>query len=394
MIGSPRPCAGGQVVQHRVPDIGAYVHIPFCARKCGYCDFNAYSGYKEGTKARYVDAIRAEIEARAEPSTELTSVFFGGGTPTQLSADELVGILETLRRSFRLSETSEVTVEANPSDVDIAYLSILRAGGVNRISFGAQSFDNRTLRLIDRTHDSDSIRAAVAAAKSAGFDHWSLDLIFGLPRQTIRDWRSTLESALELEPPHLSVYGLTIEENTPFHARIARGRLTVPGDDAQAGMLRHALERLPSAGLMRYEISNHAVPGHESVHNRIYWDNGEYFGFGAGAAGYRGGDRTVNVRRPSEYIKRVEATPADPFEDRERLDADGRLGETIMLGLRRTEGVDLRQVAERFGVDVASRFESEIAQALRTGWAEWADGRLRLTDAGVPVASEVMALFV
>jgi len=234
----------------------------------------------------------------------------------------------------------------------------------------------------------------VAAAVAAGFDNWSMDLIFGLPRQSIRDWRSTLESALELSPPHLSVYGLTIEEHTPFHARISRGRLTVPGDDAQAAMLAHALARLPEVGLRRYEISNHCLPDHESVHNRIYWDNGDYFGFGAGAAGYRGGARTVNVRRPSEYIRRIAESPTEPFEDRETLDPDARLGETIMLGLRRSEGIDLQVLSARFGIDVRERYRREIDGALQTGWAERVGDFLRLTDAGVPVANEVMALFV
>ncbi len=384
----------GRVVQHDVASVGAYVHIPFCARKCGYCDFNAYSGYKDATKARYVDALCAEIAARAEPESALDSVFFGGGTPTQLAAPDLGRILNILRGSFALSASAEVTVEANPSDVDVDYLSALRAFGVNRLSFGAQSFDNRTLKLIDRNHDADDIRRAVAAARDAGFANWSMDLIFGLPRQSVRDWRSTLESALELKPPHLSVYGLTIEEHTPFHARIARGRLTVPGDDAQAAMLAYALARLPEAGLRRYEISNHSRAGHESVHNRIYWDNGDYFGFGAGAAGYRDHVRTVNVRRPSDYIRRIADSPSNPYEDRETLDPDARLGETIMLGLRRSEGIGLGTLSDRFGVDVGARFRREIETAVQTGWAERVGDALRLTDAGVPVANEVMALFV
>ena len=382
------------MVQHGVSDIGAYVHIPFCSRKCGYCDFNAYSGYKDATKAQYVDALCAEIEARPDAGQPLATIFFGGGTPTQLQPDALGRVIDCLRRRYGLASDVEITVEANPADVDASILSRLSGFGVNRLSFGAQSFDDRTLRLIDRNHGADDIRRAVGAAKDVGFVNWSMDLIFGLPRQTVRDWQQTLESALELAPPHLSVYGLTIEEHTPFHARIERGRLTVPGDDAQAAMLHHALERLPGAGLERYEISNHALPGFESRHNRIYWDNGDYFGFGAGAAGYRNGDRTVNVRRPSEYIRAMASHPENPFVEVERLDSESRLGETIMLGLRRREGVDLVAAGQRFGIDAGEHYRDDIAWAVETGWAELVDGRLRLTDRGVPLANEVMARFV
>ncbi|MFM7320333.1 MAG: radical SAM family heme chaperone HemW, partial [Armatimonadota bacterium] len=307
---------------------------------------------------------------------------------------DLIRLLDTLRDHYAVSDDLEASVEANPSDVDLATLCALRAGGVDRVSFGVQSFDDRTLHMIDRTHGAEDARRAVAAARAAGLRTWSMDLIFGLPRQTVRDWERTLDAALQLEPPHLSVYGLTIEDRTPFQARIERGRLTVPGEEAQAAMFAHALERIPSAGLNRYEISNHARPGHECRHNRMYWRNGEHFGFGAGAAGYRNGVRTVNVRRPSEYIRRVAQSPRNPFEDREQLDDDARLGETMMVGLRVTEGVDLDEMSHRFGVNVAKRYAEAIRWAVDRRLAECVDGRLRLTREGLPLASEVMARFL
>lgn len=388
------PGAQAAVVKRGVHALGAYIHIPFCARKCGYCDFNAYSGYGVATKEKYVDALCREIVARAEPNLHLDTVFFGGGTPTQLPAGDLVRILDTVRSSFVLAPDAEITVEANPSDVDGAYLSTLKGAGVDRVSFGVQSFDDRTLKLIDRTHDAMDVRRAVDAARSADLRTWSMDLIFGLPRQTVRDWQTTLETALSLDPPHVSVYGLAIEERTPFHARIERGRMTVPGETAQLSMFHYALDRLPDAGLQRYEISNHAKIGHESRHNRMYWRNGDHFGFGAGAAGYRRGERTVNVRRPSEYIRRVAMSPAEPFEDRETLEPGARLGETMMVGLRLAEGIDVAAMSERFGVDVAIRYADAMAWASQLGWAEWEGQRFRLTREGLPLANEVMARFV
>lgn len=382
------------MVQRIVTRAGVYVHIPFCERKCGYCDFNAYSGYKDGTKARYVDALRREIASRAEPDTPVPSVFFGGGTPTSLSVSDLSRILETLRESFALEADAEVSVEANPSDVSPAYLEGLRAAGFTRLSFGVQTFNDRILKLIDRTHTADEARAAVSAARAAGFDNVSFDLMFGLPRQTLADWERTLEAAIALGAPHLSMYGLTVEEGTPFWARRERGRLTLPGEGLQASMFARAMERAAAAGYVRYEISNHARPGYACRHNQIYWRNEEYFGFGAGAAGYRGGVRSVNERRPSRYIERVQAEGGPVFAESERLEARAAMGETAMLGLRLAEGLDLEAFAARFGVRAQDVFAREIARVVDRGWAVCAAGRLRLTERGVMLASEAMAEFV
>jgi oxygen-independent coproporphyrinogen-3 oxidase len=373
----------------------AYVHIPFCAKKCGYCDFNAYSGYKEGTKTRYVEALCREIAVRAEQQTRVPTVFFGGGTPTTLSAAELGRILAAVRASFAVDADAEVSVEANPCDATPEYLAELRAAGFNRLSFGVQTFDDRLLKTIDRVHTGAEARTAVAMAKAVGFTSLSIDLMFGLPRQTLADWERALDAALALDVPHLSMYGLIVEEGTPFYARRERGKLPLPSEKVEAAMFGRAVERATAAGYEHYEISNYAKPGHRSRHNQVYWRNEEYFGFGAGAASYLGGVRSTNVRRPSAYNETVNGGDGTAFDESERLEDRDAMGETVMVGLRLTEGVDLERFARRFGVRAEQVFAPEIARLTERGLVEVASGRLRLTrPTGLFLASEAMAEFV
>lgn len=373
---------------------GVYVHIPFCARKCGYCDFNAYSGYRGETRARYVEALCREIAHRAEPQTRVPTVFFGGGTPTTLPAEDLRRILATVRASFCVDADAEVTVEANPGDTDLAYLRDLRAGGFNRISFGVQTFDDRLLRSLDRLHTGKDAEEAVEAAKAAGFRNVSLDLMFALPRQTPADWDRSLDRAFALDIPHLSMYALVVEEGTPFHARHIRGKLPLPGEAAEAAMFARALERAAAAGYERYEISNYArEPAFRSRHNQIYWRNEEYFGFGAGAASYLDGARTMNERLPGRYADTV-AARGSALVSEERLDLRGTMGETMMLGLRLAEGVDLDAFARRFGARIEAVYQEEIARLAAGGLIDVADGHLRLTPRGLFVGNEVMLAFL
>jgi oxygen-independent coproporphyrinogen-3 oxidase len=370
-----------------------YVHIPFCAKKCGYCDFNAYSGYKEGTKARYVDALCREIAARMEPSTRVPTVFFGGGTPTNLSADDLGRILAAVRSAFAVDRDAEVSVEANPSDVSDDYLRTLRAHGFNRLSFGVQTFNDRLLRTIDRLHSGEEARQAVALAKEAGFDNLSLDLMFALPRQTLGDWDRSMDEAFALHVPHLSMYGLIVEEGTPFYGRQQRGRLPLPSEKTEAAMFARAIERATAAGYRHYEVSNYARAGYACRHNQVYWRNGEYFGFGAGAVSYLDGARTTNERRPSRYIEvvgeRITCTAAE-----ERLSPEETMGETVMLALRMRDGLDLEAYARRFGVRAEQHYGDPIARFRDLGMLESADDHLRLTERGLFLANEVMAAFL
>ncbi len=373
--------------------IGLYVHIPFCEKKCGYCDFNAYSGYREASKARYVDALCREIERRATGRTFAT-VFFGGGTPTQLPAVALVRILETVRAVATLTPDAEISLEANPGDATAAMLTTLRAAGFTRLSFGVQTFDDSLLKTIDRLHSGAQARDAVLLAQDCGFENLSLDLMFGLPRQTLPDWERALDIALALPIPHLSLYGLIVEEGTAFFARQERGRLPLPSEEVEAAMFARALEKTRAAGLRRYEISNYARPGFESRHNRIYWRNEPYLGVGAGAASYLDGVRGVNERLPSRYSERALADE-DPTASTEHLTPEETLGETVMLGLRLAEGVDLMAFARRFGVRCEERFAAEIARLTDAGLLEIQENRMRLTEPrGLFLASEAMMAFV
>lgn len=372
---------------------GIYLHIPFCTRKCGYCDFNAYSGYKEGTKARYVDALCQEI-AQAGDASRIGTVFFGGGTPTNLAAEELVEILATVRAHFALEATAEISLEANPSDVSERYLATLRAAGFNRLSFGVQTFEDGLLKRIDRAHTGAEAIQAIASARAAGFENLSLDLMFGLPRQRLTDFERALETALGLGVPHLSVYGLIVEEGTPFFARRERGKLPLPSESVEAAMFALALEKTQAAGWQRYEISNYAQPGHACHHNQLYWRNEPYFGFGAGATAYQAGVRRVNVRRPSAYIDAVFSGAALAVET-EQLTSEERMGETMMLGLRLAEGVDRARFHEIFGLFPEQQWPQELSQLIDHGLVELHDNHLRLTEPqGLFLASEAMARFV
>ncbi len=378
----------------RISPAAAYVHIPFCAKKCGYCDFNAYSGYKDGTKSRYVDAICHEITTRGAGGQPLTSVFFGGGTPTQLPTAALVRILDTLRETPGIAPNAEVTLEANPNDVMLHDWSALKNAGINRVSFGVQSFNPDVLKMIDRTHAPEDAATAIETVRNAGITNLSIDLMFGLPRQTLADWRRTLSHAFALDIPHLSIYGLILEEHTPFWGRLQRGRMVLPGDVAQAAMLELAMDLSRDAGYTRYELSNYAMNGLESRHNRVYWRNDAYWGFGAGAVGYNNVERTTNVMRPSRYIDAMLSGAPMTFEMSETPDLAGSIGETMMLGLRLPEGVTLTDVSARYGVDVRELYADELTSGIETGLLEVVGNVVRLTNHGTMFANDAMLLFI
>ena len=373
--------------------VGVYIHIPFCTLKCGYCDFNAYSGYKDGTKARYTDALCQEIAASPLPDATIPTVFFGGGTPTNLPAEDLARILETVRATLSVEPDAEVSVEANPGDATLDYLKTLRAAGVNRLSFGVQTFDDRLLKTIDRIHSGADARNAIALAKAAGFTNLSIDLMFALPRQTLADWDRSLDAAFALDVPHLSMYGLIVEERTPFWARRERGKLPLPTEDTEAAMFGRAIERATGAGYRHYEVSNYARPGYESRHNQTYWRNEEYLAFGAGAVAFLDGRRYRNEDLPSRYIERVRTgEPLTVWE--ERITPEEALGETLMVGLRLREGVSLSALSARFGIHVAAHYAETITRLTAQGLIELDGDQMRLTDRGLFIASDVMIAFL
>lgn len=319
---------------------GLYVHVPYCAARCGYCDFNTYVASR-AQRGRFAALAEQEMaQAAAVWPGPLDAVFFGGGTPTLLAPSELAAILRTLRRRFGLAPCAEVTTEANPESVDAATLARLREAGFTRVSLGMQSAVPHVLAALERRHSPGRAVAAAREARAAGFDHVSLDLIYGAPGETDADWRSSLRAALEAQPDHVSAYALQVEPGTALGARVRRGLLGAPDDDVLAERYAIADEVLGGAGLRWYEISNWARPGGECRHNLGYWRGGEWWGIGPGAHSHVGGRRWWNVRRPAHYERRLRAGRS-PAAGGEEPDGAARRLERVMLGLRLREGLPL-----------------------------------------------------
>ena len=373
---------------------GCYVHIPFCVRKCAYCDFNSYSGYTDNSVARYVHALTQEIRRPAAQAAPVDTVFFGGGTPTAIPATDEAALLRAVLETLPVTPSAEITTEANPGAMDVRHLAVLRAAGFNRISFGVQSFDGDLLKTLDRIHSAEEAKNAVKAARAAGFENISLDLMFALPRQTLKQWQDTLDQALALETDHLSLYSLIVEEGTGFYTLQQKGRLPLPSDDLAADMFGLARETAQGAGYAQYEIANFARPGRESRQNLHYWRNEPYYGFGCGAVAYLDGARRMNIKSPTKYAEAIESGE-DLTLSTETLTTEETMAETMMLGLRLTqEGVDCRRFQERFGVDPRVKFAAEVETFTKRGLLEVAGDALRLTPQGIFLGSEVMIAFV
>lgn len=385
-------------------DYSIYLHIPFCTHRCGYCDFNTYAGL-EGLIPRYALALRREITLAAQAAGERLpahTVFFGGGTPSLLPASEMEGILCALHDSFTLVEGAEITLEANPGTLSPEYLRDLHRLGANRLSLGVQSANPRELRLLERQHSYNDVIQAVTWARQAGFDNLNLDLIFGLPEQTLATWQHTLELALGLRPEHFSLYALTLEHGTPFGHWAERGLLPLPDPDLAADMYEWAGERLEADGYVHYEISNWSR-GESLVcrHNLQYWRDLPYIGLGAGAHGYAGGVRTANVLAPAAYIQRclegeTQAFPRTPATaSATPVDRQSEIGEMMMMGLRLTrEGVSDAVFRERFGQGLLDLFPRQIERLAQIGLLEWASDSLRLTPRGRLLGNQVFMEFV
>lgn len=374
---------------------GIYVHIPYCASKCHYCDFNSYALGQAKTEP-YVRALVREIEGTAptvEPGTEFETVFFGGGTPTTCSGEQLTRILCALRENYALSPDAEITSEGNPGTVTPDQLARMREGGFNRVSFGVQAFDDALLRSIGRVHTVAEAVEAVKLSRAAGFDNINVDLMFGLPGQTLPAFRETLDRAFDLGVPHLSVYGLIVEEHTAFGRWHEQGKLDLPGDAVEREMYDLVLEKTAAHGYEQYEVSNFALPGFRCRHNQVYWRNEPYLGFGAGAVAYWDGVRRTNCLLPGEYVRRMrEGTPLALEE--ERLSPLESLGESLMLGLRMTDGVDLDTLSHRYGLDVTAEYAAHLRRMTELGLLRREGPRLSLTREGLPLANEVWAGFI
>ena len=376
--------------------LGLYVHIPFCAAICNYCNFNR-GLFDEALKARYVDALILEIqragEAEKSGETGADTIYFGGGTPSLLEPDEIGRIIAACRAAFAVDADSEITLEANPESVDERRLAAFRAAGVNRLSFGVQSFREVELRRLSRLHTVDRAREAVAEARGAGFDNVNLDLMMWLPEQQVAEWLESVEEAIVLEPDHLSLYLLEVYPNAPLRDDMARARWSQAPDADAAVMYVAAMERLEASGYEQYEISNVARPGRRSRHNVKYWTDGEWLGFGCGAHSTRGAVRWKNVASAEEYAQRLDGAES-PAIDRRPLSAEERLGDALFTGLRLTDGVNLDAIRAVYGVDVWARHGDELEPFLQAGLLRREGARMRLTRQGMLLAHEVMTTFV
>lgn len=392
--------------------MGLYVHVPFCKTKCPYCDFNTYQGI-ENLIEPFLPAITSEItcwgDALAYPPVK--SVFFGGGTPSYLPQGDIERILVAIQSSFQVDPAAEISIEANPGDLDEAACAGILNQGVNRLSIGVQSLDNDLLNLLGRRHQASEAVSAFQSARQAGFDNVNLDLMYGLPNQSMEQWQKTLSSLIELTPEHISLYALTIEEGTPMHRWAAEGKIPEPDSDLAADMYQHAREVLAEAGYHHYEISNWSLPDRACEHNLVYWENGPYLGVGPGAHSRLGDYRFWTVLSPRDYNTKA-ATWADsgvqPLADLvetalqgiptlggwEHLSLETTCSETMFLGLRLLDGLNLSEASAIAGTDLAKKFETPIQECLNLGLLEQDGDCLKLTMQTYLVANQVFTRFL
>jgi oxygen-independent coproporphyrinogen-3 oxidase len=365
---------------------GLYVHFPYCVSICNYCDFDRQAtGF--ASIPRYVASVVAEL--RMQKRRPIHSIFFGGGTPSLMTGEQVRAILSAASEQFDMLPTAEITLEANPGECTVERLSAFRASGVNRLSIGVQSLDDETLIRLSRRHTADEAREAVSAAREAGFDNLSLDFMLGLSGMSVETWLDTLDAAVALDPEHLSCYILTVDERVPMGRDVSRGRLVLPSDDDIAEQYLATGERLAAAGHQQYEVSNWAKPGRQSRHNLTYWRDEPYLGIGAGAAGWVDGVRTKNTPSPRRYMTSVAAGQVERVEE-ERPDLPTRLGDALALGLRLREGIDLDATGARLGLDVSTAVGPVLDELLSAGCLEWVGRRLRIAEPSILVTSELL----
>ena len=376
-----------------------YVHFPFCIRKCLYCDFNSLAG-AEIPQTAYTDALVREMELRRDTLHEgvtASTLYLGGGTPSLLEPDSVGRIIDTASRFFALEPAAEITIEANPGTVNQERLAAYLSTGVNRLSLGIQSFSDEMLALLGRVHTAQEGIASFTAAREAGFANIGIDLIHSLPGQTPENWRAELEQAVLLHPEHISAYGLTIEAGTPFHAMDRSGELVLPEEEASAEMFEKTSELLRNAGYEHYEISNFALPGFRSRHNQVYWQRGDYLGFGAGAHSFLAappfGRRWKNPDTPESYMQSIDNGSAAEEELTLVAEREAR-SETMFLGLRMLEGVEGNRFRREFAVTLEEAYSEELRALLAEGLLEWQKGRLRLAGKGIILANQVLIRFI
>ncbi|NEW05167.1 oxygen-independent coproporphyrinogen III oxidase [Paenibacillus sp. SYP-B3998] len=371
-----------------------YIHIPFCTNKCHYCDFNSYV-LKGQPVMEYLDALEREMEltVRNNPPINVETIFVGGGTPTVLLPDQMERFLRMVRTYFPADPTKvEFSMEANPGTTDEDKLAVMKEGGVNRISFGVQSFNNDLLAAIGRIHNTDDVFRSIENAKKLGFDNLSIDLMFGLPKQTVDIMQATLDTALGLDLQHYSIYSLKVEENTLFHTLFNKNQLPLPSEDEEVDMYELIMKRLEAAGYKQYEISNFAKPGYESRHNTMYWRNRSYYGLGAGAHGYMNGQRHVNIKGIQPYMDASKL--GLPILEQFEVPRQEAMEDFMMVGLRLLEGVRNADFIEQFGMEIETQFAATLEQWLHKQLLERTPDGYKLSKHGILLGNEVFASFL
>lgn len=387
--------AGMKLGKELVKLIGAaYIHIPFCTHICHYCDFNKV--FLKGQPVdEYLDALKKEIEMTLaeHPAPPLKSVFVGGGTPTSLNEDQLEKLCRIIVETLPVSNGAEFTFEANPGDLTEEKGKILHSYGVNRISLGVQTFNGELLKKIGRAHRPEHVFQTVDILKKLGFANINIDLIYGLPGQTLDDFLDTLDKAFSLNIHHFSAYSLIIEPKTVFYQMDKRGELHLPGEDAEAEMYECLLDKMEEKGYYQYEISNFSLPGYESKHNLTYWNNDEYYGFGAGAHSYVDGARRSNIYPVNKYINQC-LQGIMPIAGKDELSKKEKMEEEMFLGLRKKEGVNISRFVEKFGDNPLELFSEEIEDGTNKGMLEIRGNNIALTRRGMLLGNEVFQSFI
>lgn len=379
-----------EVMEFNIPS-SAYVHIPFCRRRCFYCDFpisvvgDQRNGSNSGTIAQYIEKLCEEIERSNNFGEPLRTVFFGGGTPSLLTVPQLERILKRLDRQFGILSDAEISMEIDPGTFNLEQIQGFKSVGVNRFSLGVQAFQSELLKACGRTHTVEDIYNSIDLIRRAGIENFSLDLISGLPHQTIEVWQDSLERAIALSPAHLSTYDLTIEPQTPFGKQLKPGEKPLPSDELTADLYRIAQRTLTDAGFEHYEISNYAKPGYQCQHNRVYWENRSFYGFGMGATSYLKGNRISRPRKLREYYDWI----GIPQSEAEITQIDLML-DSLMVGLRLKEGIDLEKFRERFGESAIAKVLNCLSPYQKASWIEITPKKLRLADPEGFLFSNVM----
>ena len=387
--------------------ISLYVHIPFCQTKCFYCDFNTYTKL-ESLIPLYIKALELEAEfwSKYFNETEIKSIFIGGGTPSYIPENYINQLLNTIFSKFNVSECSEITLESNPNDLSEKSLNTYSKSGINRISIGVQSFDDTLLQDLGRRHSQQNAINAYYLAKEAGFENISIDLMYGLPRQSINQWIETLSQLLMLKPLHVSMYGLTLEEGTPMNEWVKTGQLIKPNDDIAAEMYIKAVDVMSKNEYLHYEISNWAMPGFQSKHNLNYWNNNAYLGIGPGAHSYIPPFRFSNIKSPREYTKYLNDLKFEHFNNNsinkdnlkfidiyEKIDASLEISETIMLGLRLNSGIKIKKFIDRFAINPLDLYLNTFIELKENNLLEFSNTYIKLTPKGRLLSNEVFLKF-